>query len=1091
MGIEPSATPTDTLSPIEPVPQAPPEPIDLVQPPRDETNTEVKSGETPPPPSPPRAEDEKEGNSQLEQAMNSSIPMSFNEPIFQFGYSIFNKKVSSFAPSSDFPVGPDYIVGPGDSFVISTWGKIDLRNEVTVDRAGTIFLPKVGSLSVWGMTVDQLTNRIKSELSKHYTGFDLSLNFTAIRTNTVYVMGEAKNPGVYQLSSLSTMFNALFETGGPRKSGSLREIELKRGGRTVGRLDVYDFLLKGSRSHDQKLLSGDILFIPPLKTVIGVVGHIQRPAIYEFKTPQVKLRDLLNLAGGIKRTGYLGRLQVVRTARHAHQAVLDVEYDEQAFLKVLDNQGKIIGKGVPELDFQLENQDLVKVFPILPGVRGIVTLSGHVVRPGDYQYRSGMRLRDLIPNTAALQAAPFLGYASISRLRPSSQEHEVISFSLADLLEGKEEANLALEEMDVVKIFSSEAMKPQWSVSVQGAVRTPGTFPYVENMRLKDLLYLAGNVLPTTYLDYAQLVRTSLDSQHDRELIPLRPRALLAGEESANLALSPKDVVIFFDMDAFREAATVSIEGPVRKPGSYRFVENLRLRDLLYLAGNTLPTIYLDYAQLVRTSLDSRHDQQLIPLRLRELLAGDESANIVLEPRDKVTLYDIDTFREYASVTIEGPVRKPGSYRYVENLRLRDLLYLAGNVLPSAYLDYAQLIRTSFEYRHDQELIPLRLRELLAGDESANLLLKPKDKVTLFDMENFREATPVLIHGRVARPGNFPWQKNMHLRDLVFLAGNVVRNAYLEQAEIIRWQPKQDGVQQSRLLLNLGKALAGDETHNLVLEPYDRVYVRTIPNWYEEMTITLNGEFRFPGEYSFSKGDRLAEVILRAGGFSEFAYLPAAVYTRESVRELQQKRLSEYSLRQQESLVREQTKLSEMVLNKEDLDIAQQNLAAKEAVLRRMLESRVTGRIILALCPLEEFKDSSHNLVVNLGDDLTLPRRPDYVAVIGEIFNPNAVIFEPGEDVTYYLDKVGGITDEADEGNLFIVRADGTVLSQRNNDGVIFGRFYNQELYPGDTILVPKDFSFLNTLTVVKDVSSILFQLATTAGVIFTVSGIR
>src|SRR4029077_2839102 len=240
----------------------------------------------------------------------------FGAPLRQYGYAMFAANVSTFAPVDDIPVGPDYVLGPGDDLTINVWGAVDSTLVRTVDRNGRIVLPKVGDLRIWGLTFSQADRLIRDELGRYFRGFQTSVTMGRLRTVSVHVVGEVCQPGVYTLSSLATVTNALYSAGGPTKLGSLREVRLLRGNVQVARIDLYDFLQRGDRTRDYRLESGDTIFVPTVGDVVAVAGEVKRPAIYEVQTG-TRLADVVTLAGGITPTSYLKRVQIVRALPNA------------------------------------------------------------------------------------------------------------------------------------------------------------------------------------------------------------------------------------------------------------------------------------------------------------------------------------------------------------------------------------------------------------------------------------------------------------------------------------------------------------------------------------------------------------------------------------------------------------------------------------------------------------------------------------------------------------------------------------------------------------------------------------------------------
>jgi len=252
------------------------------------------------------------------------IPQVISRKIKQFGYDFFHSKTPSFTPLGDAPVGPDYVIGPGDGFTISIWGRIEASYSVDVDRNGEVTLPKVGVIRVWGLTFSELRKTVHKRLSKYYSRFKMNITMDRLRTIRVFMVGEAKTPGSYMLSSVSTVYSALISAGGPSKNGTMRSIQLIRNGNVIKSIDLYDFLLKGDKSQDERLQSGDTIFIPVIGQVVGITGNVKRPAIYEMKGP-MNLQAMIDLAGGVTFLGYLQRVQVERIEAHQKKVVADFD----------------------------------------------------------------------------------------------------------------------------------------------------------------------------------------------------------------------------------------------------------------------------------------------------------------------------------------------------------------------------------------------------------------------------------------------------------------------------------------------------------------------------------------------------------------------------------------------------------------------------------------------------------------------------------------------------------------------------------------------------------------------------------------------
>jgi polysaccharide export outer membrane protein len=429
----------------------------------------------------------------------------------QFGYDLFGQPASTFAPVSDVPVGPDYLLGPGDVLQVYLWGMVDNALTLQVNRRGEIFVPRIGTLPVWGMQLGEVRRLIYEQLSKQFSGFRMSMHLSELRSVQVFVVGEVARPGVYTVSSLSTMLNALFASGGPTKLGSLRTIKLIRNNRTIGTLDMYDFLLRGDRAHDIRIESGDTVFVPPIGPVVGIAGNVKRPAIYELTGP-TRIGDLFQMAGGVTLVGYLQRVQIERVKPHVEKLVVDIQLS--------DLQGSRRAGNNP----LVEDGDLVKVFPIDTRIYNVVFLEGSVRRPGEYEFKSGMRLSDLVPRAEVLPYA-YVNRVELVRTKPDFTR-EIHTIDLQKLWQGDRSQDLQLEPRD--RLLIPTESRVLGSVALGGEVRRPGTYPIVQGERLSSVLRRAGGFTEDAYPRGALFIREQLRQQQQLEL----DRFLRAQEEA-------------------------------------------------------------------------------------------------------------------------------------------------------------------------------------------------------------------------------------------------------------------------------------------------------------------------------------------------------------------------------------------------------------------------------------------------------------------------------------------------------------------------------------------------------------------------------
>jgi polysaccharide export outer membrane protein len=294
-----------------------------------------------------------------------------------FGASLFTNVPSTFAPVENIPVSPDYVLGPGDQLRIQVFGQVNSQQSLTIDRTGDITFPDVGAIHVAGVKYSDLPTFLKSQLARVYRNFDLNVNLGQLRSIQVFVVGSARRPGSYTVSSLSTLLNALFASGGPTSEGSLRDIELQRAGQTVVHFDLYDLLLHGDKTKDVTLAPGDVIFIPPVGPQVALSGSIDNPAIYEI-LPDTTATQAIKLAGGETAVALGTQIRIERVYEHAMRSLADVD--------------------LSRLDPVLHDGDIIEIGEILGRYRNGVTLRGNVARPGRYVWKQGMHITDLVPN---------------------------------------------------------------------------------------------------------------------------------------------------------------------------------------------------------------------------------------------------------------------------------------------------------------------------------------------------------------------------------------------------------------------------------------------------------------------------------------------------------------------------------------------------------------------------------------------------------------------------------------------------------------------------------------------------------------------
>jgi protein involved in polysaccharide export with SLBB domain len=700
-----------------------------------------------------------------------------------FGASLFEQVPATFAPVDRVPISSDYVIAPGDELVLTTWGQLNFSRRFVVDRSGEVILPDAGPVSVAGLNYSQATATFKAAIGRVYKNFDVSVAMGRLHSIQVFVVGEARRPGSYTVSSLSTLVNAVFASGGPSLRGSMRDIQLKRSDKTVCHFDLYDLLIRGDKSKDSQLSPGDVILIPPAGRRVAIVGSIEHPAIYELKDGTT-LGEVLRLSDGLS------------PVAAAEQAVLERVADGSALevQRIHLNQS-----GLATL---LHNGDIVRLLPVVPRFENAVTLRGNVADAGRFPWHPGMRLRELIPDKQSLLTRDYW----------------------------KERNHLAINE-----------------VPAGGDLSQAGT------------------------------------DQHDGS----DPQ----NTDGGKTAVAPTEI------------AMLTGRPQISQPAFREQERNLQADASLGAAT-----------------------------------AGDNVA----------------------------PLRSFLPHNFVQP------------AAPEINWEYAVVERIDRETLQSS-IVPFRLGNLvLAHDPSQNLLLQPGDVVTIFSKADF-----------------------------------------------------------------------------------------SVPQSEQAKQIRVEGEINMAGVYTLLPGETLRELVRRAGGLTPNAYLYGAQFTRESTRREQQKRYDDFLAQLDRDMTESAANLSSRVISPQQALTAQSSVASQHDFIERLKKLPIDGRVVLDLKPNSRGVDALPDLHLENGDRLYVPSRPSTVNVIGTVFEQATFLYEEDLRVDDYLRKAGGPTRSADRSHMFIVRADGSVVSRSTANTVFFARgFDTLPMYPGDTLVVP---TYINKTTFARN----------------------
>jgi len=793
-----------------------------------------------------------------------------NEPK-PFGYDVFANAPFTFSPTLDIAVPDSYVIGAGDTIKIQMFGKENNEYELPVNRQGQLVVPNLGPFTVTGLTYSELKKYFASEIKKKILGVDVVVTLSELRSMRVFVAGDAFKPGPYVMSALSSVTHAIFAAGGINDIGSLRNIQVKRAGKLVTTLDLYDLLIYGDSSNDIILKSGDVVFVAPVGDRVTVQGEVRRPAIYELASNE-NFDSVVKMAGGLLPSAYPSATVVERFNEKNIRTIVNIDLTQSAAKKQRVNNG-----------------DVIKVMKTSAQYDESITLIGAVARPGKYQWQKGQKVTDVLPNIHAYMLDDAdLNYCLIVREKDIGRNIEVLQFSLFNALSSpSSEDNLTLKPHDRILIFS------------------------------------------------------------------INEKSALAQDSLDLLAMTKEE---------FKEKA--------KEKAKEQFNDRM---------------FWLEY--------------------------GDEEQ---LEETD-----ELDKSLELAQKSME------------------------------------ELTGGAFEEEIDPKDVEIFSRKRM---------LAPIIKKLQHQAASGEPIELIEVVGAVKFPGIYPLAQNTTVKKVVVAAGGLLESAYLERADITRNQIISNKAQKRTLNINLHGALTGDSEHDVVIQSKDRVNIHTIPAWQENHIIELRGEFLFPGKYTIQRGETLSQLIERAGGFTEFAYLDGSIFTREKLKQLELQNI---------------LKVSETLR----MEIASKSLSQREAQAVdynqiRMLLSDLTkvtpvGRLVVDLPKIETNQNA--DILLEDGDVLYVPTKQNSVNVVGQVQVATSHLFAEGLNAFDYVELSGGVKQQADDERIYVIKANGRVIMPGSNNW-----FASNEsaLMPGDTVVVPLDAYFMDNLSLWSTATQIIYQTA-------------
>jgi protein involved in polysaccharide export with SLBB domain len=578
-----------------------------------------------------------------------------------FGYELFVPEEGSLTPPQSGPVPPDYVLGPGDMVRVQLFGNVNGEYEFEVSRDGILNLPELGPVTVAGIPFSEFRRDLTERVSEMLIGTQASVTMGPLRTIRVFVLGDVNRPGSYIVPGLGTISSALYRSGGISEVGSLRNVQLKRSGQVITTLDLYELLLAGDNSSDLRLQPGDVIFVPPVGDTVGVSGAVRRPAIYELRG-NTTAEAVVRLAGGLVPEAFAGGARLERIGDRRERRVLAVDLASPAGAATNVSNGDTLI--VPEVLAELENA---------------VTLSGHVQRPGPYQWFPGMRLTDLITSPLELKPGVDDGYVLVKRERIRGEPIEVFSADVgAALRDPASPQNIELGARDIVHVFSlsfgrQRVVKPLLEelqrqatfeqpfqrVEIVGNVRAPGTYPLEPGMRVRDLIRAGGNLAEEAFTLTAELTRYTVEdgSLRQAEVVDVSLDQILRGDEVANFELRPHDHLSITQIPEWQTDWSVSLDGEVRFPGEYRIRRGENLASVLERAGGLTDAAFPEGAVFLRESLKEREREQV------DLLARRLESDLV-----SLSLQSVDTSGSETLQTGQALLKQLRNYEPVGRL---------------------------------------------------------------------------------------------------------------------------------------------------------------------------------------------------------------------------------------------------------------------------------------------------------------------------------------------------------------------------------------------------------------------------------------
>ncbi|MBE3711328.1 OtnA protein [Vibrio parahaemolyticus] len=645
----------------------------------------------------PRAESSGAVSSNIEEQW---LKKGEQEELKRFGLELFAGSPSTFAPLSDVPVPANYTVGAGDEIIVQLFGKENETYRLRVNRAGTINFPSLGPVNVAGMHFSDVRNSLTQRVKEQMIGVRSDISLGELRTMQVFVMGDAYKPGAYAVSALTTISQAIYYSGGFGESGALRDIQLKRDGKIIRKLDMYDLLLKGDASNDVRLLPDDVVLIGSVNDTVSIEGEINRPAIYEVKAGET-YQQLIQMAGGFTANAHVEQLEIKRYASHGAREALTLDFN-----KTQDRQSKV------------KNGDAIKILKKSEELTRYVQIEGDVRHPGYVEWSNGLRVADLFKYVdSAFNSTADVNYAVVVREINPQRDIEVFQLSLANaILSPGSQDNLQLQSRDRILVFNRFNNEDLDTLATQEAVSKAKTLEQAQEQaeleQQKEQEVMSSSVAvshsangtlnnqnTTEQAKPAKIIfRGKEITEEDFEKLKQNTRrtllapVLLQLQQQSRLGLAPQIAEVF---------------GEVKHPGRYPITPRMTVSTLIEAAGGLTYNAFTINAELARTAINSADERAYIDVEridLRKAIQGSASDDAIIVGRDRLNILEKPNVKLQSTVTLQGEVRFPGTYTVRQGETLSELLERAGGLTEFAHPQGAIFTREALRLQ-EQKLL--------------------------------------------------------------------------------------------------------------------------------------------------------------------------------------------------------------------------------------------------------------------------------------------------------------------------------------------------------------------------------------------------